>query len=97
MALSIQLAEAVGDVMLLLHTRLRGEPALLLEPAVRRLAEVFSSEGASKATVIGVLQGLIDQAVAFADHTDPAILRIVEELHGPLLSICAAACDRAEG
>lgn len=96
MVLSNQLAEAVGDVMLLLHARLSGETAPLLEAAVRRLAWVFSGEGASEATALGVLQGLIDQAIGYADLTDPAILRIVDELRGRLPSICVAAYDRAQ-
>lgn len=95
MALSHQLAEAVGDVMLLLHTRMRGEAAPLLEAAIRRLAEVFSGEGASKETVLGVLRGLIDQAVASADLTNPAIVRIAGELQSRPLLICAEAYDRA--
>ena len=96
MPLSRELAEAVGDVMLLLHTRVRGEAAPLLEAAVRRLAEVFSSEGASKETVLGVLRGLIDQAVATADLTNPAIVRVVGELESRPLLICAEAYDRTQ-
>jgi hypothetical protein len=96
MALSIQLAEAVGDVMLLLHTRVRGEPAPLLEAAVLRLGRVFSGEGASEATALGVLQGLIDQAIGYADLTDLAILRIVEDLQSGLLPICAEGYGSAQ-
>jgi len=90
-----RLAEAVGDVMLLLHTRTRGEPAPLLDAAVARFGRHFAEIGVSKRATLDVLQGLIDQAVAAGDLALVRITDIADELQSRLPSLCAKAYDAA--
>ena len=88
-----KLAEAVGDVMLLLHTRTRDEPAPLLDAAIARFGRHFAEIGVSKRTTLDVLQGLIDQAVAAGDLTLLRISEIADELQSRLPVLCARAYD----
>ncbi len=88
-----RLAEAVGDVMLLLHTRTRGEPAPLLDPAIARFARYLAEIGVSRRATLDLLQGLIDQAVAAGDLTAPRIVDIADELQGRGMALCADAYD----
>lgn len=50
-----QRAEAVGDVMLLLHLRLRGEETRLLEAATVRFARVSRNDGAAILDIVDEL------------------------------------------
>jgi hypothetical protein len=88
-----RIAEAVGDVMLLLHTRARGEAAPLLEPAIARFALTFVESGATKQATIDLLQGLVDQAVASADISRLPIARIADELQRDSIVRCARLFD----
>jgi hypothetical protein len=88
-----QLAEAVGDLMLLLHTRTRAEPAPLLDAAIARFAQHFAAIGVSKRATLDVLQGLIDQAVAAGDLTQGKIVAIADELQSRAPVLCATAYD----
>jgi len=88
-----RIAEAVGDVMLLLHTRARGEPAPLLEPAIARFALTFAEVGATKKATLDLLQGLVDQAVASADVSRLPIARIADELQRDSIARCAQMFD----
>src|SRR4051812_22928634 len=88
-----RLAEAVGDVMLLLHTRARDEPAPLLDKAIIRFAHHFAEAGVSKRATLDVLQGMIDQAVAASDLTSTRIVQIADELQTGAPVLCAQAYD----
>jgi hypothetical protein len=88
-----KLAEAIGDVMLLLHMRTRDEPAPLLDAAITRFARHFASVGVSKRATLDVLQGLIDQAVATGDLTSSRFVPIADALQSRLPVLCAKAYD----
>jgi hypothetical protein len=88
-----RLAEAVGDAMLVLHTRTRDEPAPLLDMAIIRFARHFAEVGVSKRATLQVLQGLIDQAVAAGDLTLLRIVQIADELQCRVPALCAHAYD----
>lgn len=90
-----RLAEAVGDLMLLLHTRTRSEPAPLLDAAIVRFARHFAAIGVSRRAMLDVLQGLIDQAVASSDLTSDTIVGIADELQSRVPALCARAYDSA--
>ena len=87
------IAEAVGDVMLLLHTRARGEPAPLLESAIARFALTYAEAGATKKATMDILHGLVDQAVASADISQLAIATIADEMQRDSIARCARMFD----